>query len=337
MRGVAETAPIPIRWGCEETQESIVDAVNNYIAPLLKGQDPNRIVFLLDKIGRHVGDIPYARAGVCDALYDLVARLAGVPIANLLGGRRTDRLQASWTFAFMTAEQAEKEARWVLSQGYKWAKVKIGSGNAERDIDVVAAVRGIVGRDFPIHVDANASLSYIAAASLLPRIEPFHPVLIEQPVPGWDLAGMAKLRRSLKTPIMADESVRSYRDLMEVIRLEAADAVLMKTAKHGGIRESQKIADLAEASGIALYPGVHLATSITVASSAQFYATVGGLTPGDFHFGPVLLEHDLIRESLLAVDGEVTVPTGPGIGVELDDELLARAAGFANSQTEAAA
>jgi muconate cycloisomerase len=133
---------------------------------------------------------------------------------------------------------------------------------------------------------------------------------------------MRTLRFKLRTPIMADESVRSYRDLQEVIRREAADAVLMKLAKHGGIHEARKIADLAESVGITLYPGTHFTTSLGVATSAQFYASLPNLTPGDFHMGPALLEHDLIKPSLVAVKGLVSIPEGPGIGVDLQDDLL---------------
>jgi L-alanine-DL-glutamate epimerase-like enolase superfamily enzyme len=323
--GTAETAPIPIRWGCEETQESVVTAVNGYIAPLLLGEDPTRINFLLDRITARVGDLPYARSAVCDALYDLSARLAGVPVTHLLGGRQVDRLAASWSISFKSAEEMAAEAAGAVNKGYRWIKVKIGSKDPEQDVRNVAAVRDAVGRDIAIHVDANAGYRYLDAADVLPRIETFRPRLIEQPVAGWDLDGMRTLRRKLRTPIMADESVRSYRDMKEVIRREAADAVLMKLAKHGGIRESQKIADLAGSAGITLYPGIHFTSSIGVATSVQFYASVPDMTPGDFHQGVALFEHDLVDAPLLAREGAVDIPSGPGIGVELNSELLTRA------------
>lgn len=325
VSGFAETAPIPFRWGCEETQESIVSTVNSYIAPLLVGEDPERINFLLDRVTKRVGDLPYARCGVGDALYDLNARMLEVPIASLLGGMRSHTLAASWSISFKSAEEMAKEADWAVSNGYSWVKVKIGSKDIEQDVRNVAAVRDAVGAGIAIHVDANAGYRYLDAADVLPRIEQYRPRLIEQPVAGWDLEGMQKLRRKLKTPIMADESVRSYRDLKEVIRRDAADAVLMKLAKHGGIRESQKIADLATDSGIALYPGIHFTTSLGVATSAQFYSTVADMTAGDFHQGAALFEHDIVQIPLKAIRGAVSVPRGPGTGVEIDTQLFDRA------------
>lgn len=324
-RGIAETTPIPYRWGCEETVESVVSAINGYVAPLLTGEDPTRVNMLLDRIASRVGDIPYARSGVCEALYDLSGRLAGVPVHRLLGGMQHEKLAASWSISFKPEQEMAKEAAWAVKQGFRWIKIKIGSKNPAQDVRNVAAVREAVGPDPWIHVDANAGYSYVEAVHVLTKIEQYRPRLIEQPVAGWDLDGMSKLRRMLRTPLMADESVRSYRDLQEVIKRGAADAVLMKLNKHGGIRESQKIADLADSANIALYPGTHFSTSIGVAAHAQFYCTLPNVTPGDFHQGAILYEHDLVRPTLKAVDGEVRIPSGAGMGVELADDLLEKA------------
>ncbi|MCC7483423.1 MAG: mandelate racemase/muconate lactonizing enzyme family protein [Burkholderiales bacterium] len=325
LRGMAETTPIPYRWGCEETVESVVAAVNLYIAPLLEGEDPTHINMLLDRIAGRVGDIPYARSGICEALYDLCGKLAGVPVHRMLGGACHAKLAASWSIAFKGEREMGEEAAWAAKRGFKWIKVKIGSKNPAQDVRNVAAVREAVGPDHWIHVDANAGYSYPDAVQVLPQIEQYRPRLIEQPVAGWDLGGMSRLRRKLRTPLMADESVRSYRDLKEVIRCGAADAVLMKLNKHGGIRESQKIADLADSANMTLYPGVHFCTSIGVAAHAQFYCTLPRLTPGDFHQGAALFEHDLVRPTIRAENGEVAVPAAPGMGVELANDLFERA------------
>lgn len=325
VEGVAETAPIPIRWGCEETQEGVVSTVRHYMAPLLIGQDPTRIHALLDRIAAHVGDQPYARCGVGDALYDLSARLAGVPVTRLLGGAVHDRLAASHSISFQPAEAMAAEAAGAVAAGFRWIKVKIGSPDAERDLRNVAAVREAIGPGIALHVDANAGYGFLDAADILPRLEQHRPRLIEQPLAGWDFDGLRRLRRLLKTPLMADESARSWRDVREIIRQEAADAILMKLSKHGGIREAQRIADLALGSGLALYPSTHLATSVAVAASAQLYATVPGLTPGDFHAGPALLEHDLVTRPILPDGGFVAVPSAPGFGIALDEALLGRA------------
>ncbi len=325
VRGVAETTPIPYRWGCEETVEGVVAAINSYVAPLILGEDPTRIGMLLDRMTSRVGDMPYARSGVSEALYDLSGRLAGLPVHKLIGGMVHEKLASTWSLAHRSEKELAEEAQWAIKQGYKWIKIKIGSTHPEQDVRNVALIRDVIGPDHLIHVDANCGYSYLDAVHILPRIEQYRPRLIEQPIAGWDLDGMSKLRRLLKTPLMADESVRSYRDMQEVIRRGAADGVLLKLNKCGGIRESQKIADLAEAANMTVYPSLHFCTSIGVAAHLQFYCTLPRLTPGELNQGALLYEHDLIKKTIPAVNGEIEVPTGPGIGVELEESLLERA------------
>jgi muconate cycloisomerase len=333
VRGVAETTPIPFRWGCEETVEGVVAAINNYVAPLIRGEDPTRINALLDRMTSRVGDMPYARSGVSEALYDLSARLANVPVHRLIGGMVHEKLASTWSLAHRSEKELAEEADWAVKQGYKWIKIKIGSKDPEHDVRNVAVIREAIGPHHLIHVDANAGYSYLDAVHVLPRIEQFRPRLIEQPIAGWDLDGMAKLRRMLKTPLMADESVRSYRDMQEVIRKGAADGVLLKLNKNGGIRETQKIADLAESANMTVYPSLHFCTSIGVAAHLQFYCTLPRLTPGELNQGALLYEHDLVQQTIRAIEGYVSVPAGPGTGMTLDEGLLARA----RTDTKAAA
>jgi L-alanine-DL-glutamate epimerase-like enolase superfamily enzyme len=319
--GISEVAPIPIRWGCEETQESVVSTIRDYMAPLLIGKDPTRIAALMDVLHGRVGDLPYACSGVCDALFDLSARIAGIPVSGLIGGKRRDTIPASWSIALKSETEMASESALAASRGFQWIKIKIGK-NPVQDCRNVAAIREAVGADFPIHVDANAQYSYLDALDVLQKIETYRPKLIEQPVAGWNIAAMRDLRRKLKTPLMADESCRSYRDLQNLIRLEAADAIMLKLNKHGGILESRKIVDLAESNGMMLYPSIHYGTSVGVATSAQFYATAPNITPGSFSQGASLLASDLVSETLRPHDGGLDVLDLPGIGVEIVDEKL---------------
>ena len=100
---------------------------------------------------------------------------------------------------------------------------------------------------------------------------------------------------------------------------------VLKLAKHGGIRETQKIADLAASYGMLMYPSIHYSTSIGVSASAHFYATIPNITPGSFHQGAALFEHDLIKATPEAEKGYFPIPEDIGIGVTIDPELLERA------------
>ncbi|HEY4164111.1 MAG TPA: mandelate racemase/muconate lactonizing enzyme family protein [Dongiaceae bacterium] len=324
VSGVAETAPIPIRWGCEETQETIVSTIQNYMAPLLVGEDPTRCNFLMDRIHDRVGDLPYASTGVGDALLDLSARLAGVPLYRLIGGKRRDSIPAGWSVSIKPEAEMAAEAAKAVSLGYQWIKVKIGK-NPRQDSRRLSAIREAIGEDVAIHIDMNGQYSYLDALEILPQMELCRPRLIEQPVAGWDIRSMKSLRMKLKTPLMADESCRSYRDLQNLIANDAADAIVLKLAKHGGIRETQKIADLAASYGMMMYPSIHYSTSIGVSASAHFYATIPNITPGSFHQGAALFEHDLIKITPEAEKGYFPIPEGIGIGLTIDPELLERA------------
>lgn len=323
--GVGECAPIPMRDGCEVTQRTVVDLIENEVAPLALGQDPWNIFAIMEAVRKRIGLIPYASAGFVDALYDLSARLARVPLWRQLGGSHRASVPASWSIGFKdSTEEAAEEASWAMAQGFRWLKVKIGRG-ADPDVLALEAIRRAVGDQFPIHVDANASFTYAEALPVLRRLETFDLALIEQPLPRDAMRDMARLRRSLSTPLMADESVVTASDMLELLRLEAADAVLIKLAKNGGIHGSREIATLAKAGGLMVYPGVHRSTSIGTAASAHFFAGLLNITPGDFHVGPRQLAHDVVLRSVETSNGRIKIPQGPGTGVDLDDSLVARA------------
>ncbi len=324
--GVGESAPIPMREGCEENQSIIVKLVNEEIGEIARGMEADQIALLESMIERRIGMVPYTKAAVIDAMYDLLGKCLQTPVASLLGGALSKRFALSWSIGFKKSpREVFDEARWAQQAGFKWVKVKIGSKNPSGDVDSVAAAREALGDGFPIHVDANGKYDYDTALRTLRRMERYDVWLFEQPVPGWDLTGMAKLRAKLETPLMADESVTTPRTMLRVLEAQAADAVLMKLSKHGGIKASKTIADIAVAAGIKLYPGTHLSTSVGIAASAQLYSTIANLTPGDFHGGTSRLTHDIVKDSLIPVDGFIELPGAPGNGVALDRELLARA------------
>ncbi|MDR0615678.1 MAG: mandelate racemase/muconate lactonizing enzyme family protein [Synergistaceae bacterium] len=324
--GIGETEPITMREGCEENQSIIVGLVNNEIKQFALGMEPDQISQLEREIEHRIGMVPYTKTAVIDATYDLLGKCLGTPVSTLLGGALQDKLALSWSIGFKkTPQDVSNEASWAKSAGFKWIKVKIGSRDPLRDISSVAAARDALGPDFPIHADANGKYDYDTALRTLKKMERYDVQLFEQPVAGWDLQGMSKLRSKLSTPIMADESVTTPRTILRVIEAQAADAVLMKLAKHGGIKASKAIADIAYGAGIKVYPGTHLSTSVGIATSAQFYSTVENPTPGDFHGGSTRMAFDIVEHSLLPDDGYILVPQLPGCGMKLDLHGLRRA------------
>src|SRR5437899_2691520 len=177
-----------------------------------------------------------------------------------------------------------------------------------------------------LRVDANGALAYDAALALLRKLELYDIDVAEQPVAIWDLEGLAALCRATSIPIMADESVSTDHSLLEVIRRRAATVVQTKIAKNGGMYRVWRLWTLASAAGMRIYPGNHPSTSVATAAVAQLCAAwPGTLMEGVFAVGVSgALGADIVTEPIVPVNGEIRVPSGPGLGVELDADAIAR-------------
>jgi muconate cycloisomerase len=174
-------------------------------------------------------------------------------------------------------------------------------------------------------VDANQAWDETVSARCLPQLAEMGVGLVEQPVPAWNLAAMARLRARTGTPpLLADENVFDTHDMLAVATAGAADAVSLKIVKHGGLLGVRKVAAVAEAAGIGLYGGCLLESSIGAAAHLEVFSTLRELAWGCEHFGPQILTADLVTEPLRYADFQVHLPTGPGLGVTLDETAMRR-------------
>ena len=157
-------------------------------------------------------------------------------------------------------------------------------------------------------------------------MEPFDIDAAEQPIAIWDIDGLAELARTVDMPIMADESVSTDHSLLEVIRKRAASVVQTKTAKNGGIHYIRHLWVLAQAAGMRIYPGNHPSTSVATSSVAQMCAaSPNPVMEGVFAVGVSgALADDIVENPIRPIDGEISVPDGPGLGVTLDEDKVAR-------------
>jgi muconate cycloisomerase len=188
------------------------------------------------------------------------------------------------------------------------------------EIELVKTLR----QTFPlavIRVDANAVMEFDAALALLKKLEPFEIDAAEQMIAMWNLEGMGELGRHSSIPIMADESVGSIHDLLDIIKCRAATSIQTKVAKNGGIWHMRKLWTLAEAAGMRIYPGNHPSTSIATASVVHLAAAwPGPLLAGPFAVGiSGAFARDIVKSPLIIENGRVKVPDAPGLGVELDE------------------
>jgi len=325
MVGLGETEPMPHFQGCNETQETVVSVIRELYTPLLLHENVFDIEKAHRKMEQAIFGANYARTAVGDALYDLAARVLGVPLFDLLGGAYRSKIPVVWSIGRKPPAEMAAEALQKRDAGYFLFKCKIGAQEAKTDLENVAAIRRALGPDAPFHVDGNAGMSYAQALTRLrPMVEAHGLRIVEQPVPVWDIDGLARLAEDLRAPVMADESAYSIQSTMDLVKKRAVSLIDIKLAKVGGIYVARKMAAIAEAAGISVYAGGRPATSIGSAAAAHFAAATWNATEGDYQCGSDgWLAADIVKNPLKVVDGYGIVPQdGPGIGVEIDDAAL---------------
>ena len=313
------------RQGSAETLVNLVRTIEDHFEPILLGRSPFDIAGTLHALNEAMYNTLYAQAAVGDALYDVVGRALGVPVHALLGGECRDRVRVGALLTMKpNVEELLEAAQAFHERGFRHFGLKIGVAPTV-DVQNVIALRKQFGDDIVLRVDANAALSYDAALSLLKKLEPYDIDVAEQPVAIWDLAGMAALSRATAIPIMADESVSTEHSLLDVIRQRAATVVQTKIAKNGGIYRVLRLWHLAEAAGMRIYPGNHPSTSVATAAVAQICAAwPTPLMEGVFAVGVSgALATDIVTHPIVPQNGEIAVPAGPGLGVELDMDRIA--------------
>jgi D-galactarolactone cycloisomerase len=331
-----------IGWGECYGPARITAAVVQTIAPWLIGQDPLRTEYLWQMIYARLRDhgqkgaVIEGLSGIDIALWDIKGKHFGVPVHRLLGGPLRSEVQAYATGLYRRKSgdplrYLAEEAADYVAQGFHAVKLKVGFG-VEEDAAVTRAVREAIGPDIALMVDANHAYDAVAAIRLGRMIEAYDIGWFEEPVPPEDVAGYGEVKAALSIPIAGGECEFTRFGFRELLASRAIDIVQPDTCAAGGLSECKKIADMAEAFGVRYNPHVW-GTGIAIAASLQLLAVLPSHTPNSLAPVQPLLEFDRtehpIRRSLLVrpiehVRGIVHVPDGPGLGIEVDREALAR-------------
>jgi L-alanine-DL-glutamate epimerase-like enolase superfamily enzyme len=310
------------------TLPAIQAVIDRELAQFLVGEDPLRTEWLVDRMEEYSrnwsGVSAYAIAGLELALFDLKGKALGAPVAELLGGLGRERVPViGYLFIDDPDANAQKAADFV-DAGHTELKLKVGR-DLTQDYDTLAAIRDRVGYDVKIRIDANMSWSVPAAIKWIKALEQFDLQFTEQPVPDFDLEGMATVRRAVSSPIAADESCTSVRSALGLIKAEACDVFVVYPSEAGGLMRAAQIAALAAAAGkwcaigswaelgVATMANVHLA-----AASSNFPFA------NDTHYP--LQRADVLAEPLEIADGKIGVPRDPGLGITLDTVRIAELA-----------
>lgn len=302
----------------------IASIIDKEFKQFLIGQNPLNTELLVRRLEEYARNWlqlgQYAIAGVEMALLDIKGKWLGVPIYQLFGGACKKSVgYAGYLFIDDPAVNA-KRALEYKNQGYTEIKLKVGR-DLQTDIDTLAAIRSAIGSEIKLRVDANMNWSVPTAIKWIKAMQPYNIQYVEQPVPDYDLEGMATVRRAVDVPIAADESCSSVERVLELIKHEACDVFVVYVSEAGGLSRARTIASIADACGKWCTMGTWAETGVaTIAGAHVIASTCNFVNCNDSHY--MLQSDDILTNPLKIVNGKIALPDKPGLGVELDHAKL---------------
>ena len=292
---------------------AVAAALEGYRAALV-GRDPFRVAESLELL-EHVPGPPHARAAIDFALHDLLGRALVVPVYQLLGGLVRTEVPLLRILALKEPAAMAANAERLVEAGYRYLKIKV-EGDTALDVARVQAIRGAVGPDVHLTIDANQSYSPKEAIRAIRQMEAFGLDLVEQPVRADDFEGLGLVTRAVDTPVEADESAGTLEDVYRLCRERLVDRVSLKLPRLGGIRQGVLAAGVCQAANVRCRLGAAVGSRLLSAAGMHFAAATPYLDYacelGEFER---LLDDPV--SGLTVARGVLRVPEGPGLGVEV--------------------
>ncbi len=282
-----------------ETVDTVVAALGHY-APLL-GDDPFQLDAIERRLEAALGGNGAARAAISAALHDLVAKRLGVPLWRYWGLDAARAPRSTFTIGLDTPEVMRRKVEEAAE--YPVLKVKLGTGD---DVAILRALRHATDRE--LRVDANCAWTAAHAIAMLPVLAEFGVTVLEQPVAPTDLDGLAQVRHHASIPIIADESCVTAADIPALVG--KVDGINIKLAKCGSLREALRMIAIARAHAMTVMVGCMIESSLGITAAAHLTPLVDVVDLD----GAALLRDDPFTGA--SIDGgQVTLPSGPGLGV----------------------
>ena len=333
-------APAIATWGGAhmryygETPETVKHIVESYLLPAIREVDPAEVAVVHSRMDRVVKGHPYAKAAVDVACHDLAGKALGVPVWKLLGGRQRDGIEVTHSLGIMEVDRCIAEAEQAVGEGIRTIKCKTGL-DPQRDVELVRRLRETVGPEVKIRVDGNEGYRTVAQAiETTCRQEEYGLLLCEQPVAGAE--ALAAVAARIESPVMADESAWTVRDILELYELEAAACFSCYVTKPGGLYRARQQAEVAGALGFVCDIGgsielgignaanLHLGTALSIAELPSVCPVTKPAGTAGPEIAGIYYTDDVVTTPFRFEDGKVFCPEGPGLGVEVDTDKLAQ-------------
>jgi L-alanine-DL-glutamate epimerase-like enolase superfamily enzyme len=317
--GWGESVPIP-KWSYE-TLESVSSALENYLKPVLIGHD------VFDLVGAHRAmhqaiapsfstGAPIAKSGIDMALHDLAGKVCGLSLAQRWGCRAGGKITLSWTLNPRTLDETEGLIEEGRKRGYRNFNVKVAPDTAF-DLELCRIVKKSAPEGF-LWADANGGYDLATALRVAPKLAEIGVAVLEQPLPANRLTGYRDMKKQGALPIIMDEGVVSPADLIEFIRLELLDGVAMKPARCGGLLPARRQVEILMDAGLMFLGSGLTDPDVSLSASLCLYGAYGLRFPAALN-GPQFLAESVLKRPFKPVNGELDVPTKPGLGIEVDE------------------
>lgn len=316
--GYGESVGMPIPFYNEETTQTIWYMLENFLIPQLFARGvtkPEEVSQLFSPIRRN----HMAKATLEGAVWDLYCKQQGTSLAACLGGKK-QAIDVGVSIGIEeTVDKVLKNVERFLAEGYKKIKVKIKPGF---DIQVIEAIRKRFGVEVPLMADANSAYT-LEHIDRLRELDQYDLMMVEQPLAHDDIIDHAKLQKELKTPVCLDESIHSAEDARKAIKLGSCKIINIKLGRVGGLAESKKIHDICEQHGIPVWCGGMLEMGVGRAHNIALTSLSNFTIPGDTSASSRYWKEDIVEPAVeLVAPGTLAVPTGNGIGYEVNERVV---------------
>lgn len=321
--GWGQSVPLPT-WSYE-TPESVITGIENYLAPAIIGKNPFDLAGIHEAMRKALASsfstgAPIAKAGIDLALHDLLGKLSKRSVPELWGRKPLDRIPISWTINVRDLAEAEKVLADGIQRGHKHFNLKVAP-DPKFDLELVKFVRNAVKHDFFFWIDANGVYDLATALRMAPKFADLGVNAFEQPIAPNRLTGLRELKQQGALPIILDEGVVSSVELVEYIKLGLLDGVAMKPARTAGLLDARRQVEILQQSGLMFLGSGLTDPDVSLAASLQLYGAYQLQYPAALN-GLQFLASSYLQQPFVLKDGALEVPTGPGLGVTVDEKKL---------------